>query len=106
MAIPAGTKLTFHLKPLGPAIDGQSLEPFQVEQIYTADSMKDYDLHDLVPAPDELSGSATLPDGTVEPLRLEGPGDYPNYKSAVSLPLKLDGILGGMAKQSVASLIE
>lgn len=106
LKIPNGTKLVFTLKPLGAGIDGRLPETVTVERTHSDSVTYDPALNDLVPAPYELSGVATLPDGTVKPLLLQGPGDYPNYKSSVSLPLVKDGLLGGIAKHPVTYVIE
>jgi len=105
--IPLGTKLTFTLKPTGVGLDGRTLQTVTVERMHDDRLLQEIkDINDLVPAPYELSGTATLPDGTVKPLLLQGPGDYPKYKPAVALPLQKDGILGGISKHPVTFVIE
>ncbi|MCC6414613.1 MAG: hypothetical protein IT582_01720, partial [Opitutaceae bacterium] len=86
--IPAGTKLTFTLKATGNGIDGRPIPgPITLERVYK-DRYESLDLNDLMPAPYEVTGTATLPDGTTKRLLFQGPGDYPNYKPALSLPLQ------------------
>lgn len=87
---PAGTKLTFTLKATGNGIDGRPIPaPVTVERVWQ-DNYTIVDLNDLMPAPYEVTGTATLPDGTTKRLLMQGPGDYPHYKPALSLPLKSD----------------
>lgn len=93
-AIPVGTKLVFTLKPGGKSIDGRDLEPMTFERTYSDETGFDADLNDVPPAPYELTGRATLPDGTTKPLLMQGAGDYPNYKAMVAIPVEKDGILG------------
>lgn len=106
MTIPDGTKLTLTLKPMTKAIDGRELQTIAVERTYSAGNWKNPDINDLPPASYELTGTATLPDGTVKPLLMQGRGDYPNYKPSVSIPLEKDNIIGGMAKWSCSFVIE
>jgi hypothetical protein len=106
MAIPDGTKLTFTLKPMSKAIDGRELETITVERTVSASDRKNPDINDLPPASYELSGTATLPDGTVKPLLLQGKGDYPKYKPSVSIPLEKDNLIGGMMKWPCTFVVE
>lgn len=94
-AFPKDTKFSFTLKPLGPGIDGTTPEARLIERIYDPDSFKSMNLNDLLPAGYELTATATLPDGVVKPLLLQGPGDYPNYKPALQIKLEKDKLLGG-----------
>lgn len=87
--IPAGTKLTFTLKATGNGIDGRPIPAPVVERVYQ-DSYSTLDLNDLMPASYKITGTATLPDGTTKRLLLQGPGDYPNYKPVLTLPLQSD----------------
>ncbi len=87
---PVGTKLTFTLKATGNGVDGRPLAaPVTLERVWQ-DRYTSVDLSDLMPAPYEVTGTATLPDGTTKRLLFQGPGDYPNYKPALSLPLQSD----------------
>lgn len=88
--IPAGTKLTFTLRATANGIDGRPVPaPITLERVYE-DSYSKLDLNDLMPAPYEVTGTATLPNGTTKRLLFQGPGDYPKYKPALSLPLQSD----------------
>lgn len=86
-AIPAGTKLVFTLTPTGPALDGSTIKPFTVERIYQ-DRYTSIDLNDLMPAPYNVSGVATLPNGQTKRILLQAKGDYPNFKPTVSAPME------------------
>ncbi len=90
--IAAGTKLIFTLTPQGPGIDGQPVQPVTVERTY-ADRYASLDINDLMPAPYEVTAAAELPGGERKRILLQGKGDYPNYKPAVSVPLENDGSL-------------
>lgn len=104
--IPDGTKLTFSLKPTGKTIDAQTIEAITVERTHSSDVLHDPDINDIPIAPYELTGTATLPDGTVKPLLIQGKGDYPNYKPMVVITPSKDGILGGLAKPMCTFVIE
>lgn len=104
--IPAGSKLLFTLTPTSKAIDGSDLAPVTVERTMSDDVLFDPDLNDIAPASYELSGTATLPDGTTKPMLLQGPGDYPKYKAAVTLPLLKDALIGGYGKHQCTFLVE
>lgn len=104
--LPAGTLLTFTLQPTGPALDGSEPQPVTLEREYDPDSLHNPDLHDLPPAPYRLSGTATLPDGTVKPLLLQTTDDYPEYRETVAVALRVDQLLGHMAKPPVMFTVE
>ncbi len=104
--IPEGTKLKFTLKPTGESVDGRTLEITTVERTFSRAGAANPDINDIPPAPYELTGTATLPDGTEKPLLLQGPGDYPNYKPMVAIKVEKDGILGGLAKPPCSFVIE
>lgn len=104
--LPKGTRLTFTLQPTGPAIDGSEAQPVTLERTYDPDDLKNPDLNDLLPAPYTLSGTAELPDGTVKPLLLQTTDDYPDYRTEVELSLRVDQLLGHMAKPPVTFTVE
>jgi hypothetical protein len=104
--LPNDTKLAFTLRPTSQSIDGRPVQPVTIERTHHEAARQNPDLNDLIAASYELSGTATLPDGTVTPLLLQGPGDYPNYKPVTSLPLIKDGIIGGIRKHAVSFVIE
>lgn len=104
--IPDNTKLTFTLTPTGRAIDGTEPKPISIDRTYSSKSYASIDLNDLLPAPYELTGTATLPDGSTKPLLLQGRGDYPGFKPSVKITVEKDGILGGMWKQPVQFAID
>ncbi len=86
--IPAGTKLTFTLKATGNGIDGRPIPgPITLERIYK-DRYESLDLNDLMPAPYEVTGTATLPDGTTKRLLFQV--KYAVYSPVLSLPVKSD----------------
>lgn len=101
--IPAGTRLTFSLKPTGPAIDGSTIGPVTIDRVYM-DSFPTLDLNDLMPAPYQVTGTATLPDGTTKPILLQGRGDYPNFKPSATVPLEKDD--RGIAKFTLNFVID
>jgi len=105
-AIPVGTKLVFTLKPGGKSIDGRDLETMTFERTYSDQTAFDPDINDIPPAPYELTGKATLPDGTTKPLLLQGPGDYPNYKATVAIVVAKDAILGKLGSPPCTFVIE
>lgn len=104
--IPDDTKLTFTLKPTGKTIDDQTIETITVERTHASSSLQNPDINDVPIAPYELTGTATLPDGTVKPLLLQGPGDYPKYKPMLTIAPSKDGLLGGLAKPMCTFVIE
>ena len=106
VVIPDKSKLTFTLKPAGKAIDGSEPKPLTLERTYDSKSYTSLDLNDLLPAPYELTGTVTPPDGTTKPLLLQGKGDYPGYKSSVKITVEQDNILGRMWKQPVQFVME
>jgi hypothetical protein len=103
-AIPDGSRLRFNLKPIGKAIDGSDCKPLAIEKVHAKDINPD--LHDLMPATYELSGTVRLPDGTVKPLLFQTKDEYPNYKPVVTVPLARDNMLGKMAKWPCQFVIE
>ena len=104
--IPEGTKLTFKLNPTGKSIDDRQLKPVEVQREYSSGVLFDPDLNDLVPAPYDLSGSATLPDGATQPLLFQGRAEYPGYKPVIKITVEKDNILGGMWKPPCTFIIE
>ena len=104
--IPDGSKLVFTLKPTTKSVDGRDVEPVVVERVFSSDTLYDPDINDLTPASYEMSGEATLPDGTVKPLLLQGSDEYPGYKPAVAVVLEKDNIIGGMFKPPIDFIIE
>lgn len=100
-AIPDGTKLVFTFKPTTKSIDGRELESVTVERTFKNETLYDADINDLTPASYEMTGAATLPDGTVKPLLLQGHAEYPKYSETVQVKLSKDNIIGGMAKHAI-----
>lgn len=97
--LPAGTKLIFTLKPTSRSIDGRELKTFTVEREWRPkDVTMNDDLNDLPVANYELTGVATLPDGTSRPILLQGPGVYPKFVAKGEVTVGYDNILGGMWK--------
>lgn len=101
--IPAGTKLAFTLKPTGPGIDGQPAKTVTVERVYE-DPYGKLDLNDLMPAPYDITGTATLPDGTTKRLLFNI--KYAVYGPVLSVPLKKDDTFGNALKQLNAFVID
>ena len=102
--IPDGTKLTFIFKATGTVVDGTTLsKPILVERTYTANSYVAYDAADLPPASYELSGSATLPDGSVTPLVFNGAAYATPYVQNKPLKLEIDNIIGGSMFKSLVT---
>lgn len=94
--IPDGTKLSFSFKATSTVVDGTSLtDPIVVERTYTADFRGYYDAADLPPASYELSGTATLPDGSSVPLVFNGPAYAAPYVQTKPLKLEIDNLIGG-----------
>jgi len=94
---PDGTKLVFTCVPKSKAIDGTTPTTFQREM--TIDAKAVYStggLNDLPPANYEITGVATLPDGTTKTLVFQGKGHYPNYVKTLPVILERDG--GGYFK--------
>lgn len=104
--IPDTSKLTFQLKPLSKAIDGSDVKPITMERPFSNSNYAPLDLNDLPPAEYELTGVATLPDGSTKPLLLQGKGDYPGYKPVVKLTVEKDNILGSMWKPPISFVID
>lgn len=104
--VPDGTKLTFNFKPTGKAIDGTDPQPVTAERTSTANYSGPLDIPDLLPAPYEVTGTATLPDGTTKPLLWQGKGDYPGYKPMVSIKVEKDNILGKLWSPPLTFVIE
>ena len=105
--IPDGTKLTFTFKATGTVVDGTTLTaPIVLERTYTANSYVAYDAADLPPAPYELTGSATLPDGSITPLVFYGAAYAAPYVQNKPLKLEIDNIIGGIAKTPVTFAID
>jgi len=93
---PDGTKLVFTLTPLSKSIDGRDLQPIVFEREWRdKDSTPNDDLNDFPPANYEITGIATLPDGTTKPIAFQGAVNYPNFVSTGKVPLDKDNILGG-----------
>lgn len=102
--IPAGTKLTFTLKATGPAIDGSRIPaPVTVGRVYE-DRYASLDLNDLMPAPYEVTGTATLPDGTTKPLLFNV--KYGVYNRVLSVPLKKNDTFGNALKQLCSFVVD
>ena len=106
--IPDGTKLLFTFKATGTVVDGTTLSnPIVVERTYTADFRGYYDAADLPPASYELSGTATLPDGSSVPLVFNGEAYAAPYVQNKPLKLAIDNIIGGsIFKTSVTFAID
>lgn len=99
---PAKTKLTFTLTPMtgAKAIDGSELKPVVIEREYDpGKTTPNDDLNDFMPGDYDLTGTATLPDGTTKTIVFQGNGNYPNYVKVGKATLGADGIIGGMWKQ-------
>jgi hypothetical protein len=102
--IPEGSKLTFTLKPTGKSIDGRELKPLTIER--TIKRRQNPDLHDLVPAPYEITCVATLPDGKTAPLLFSGPLEKGKYVKTTTVAVEMDNIVGRMHKPLFSIAIE
>ncbi len=89
---PAGvTKLVFTCRATGPGLDGAPIAPFTRELKWDpAKFSSDFALNDLPPANYELSGEATLPDGSRKPLLLMIPGEAPSFTPTLKTTLRPD----------------
>ena len=93
---PEGTKLVFTLTPISKSIDGRDLQPIVFERDWRPNDVTPNDgLNDFPPANYEITGIATLPDGTTKPIAFQGAVNYPNFVSTGKVPLDKDNILGG-----------
>lgn len=101
--IQAETKLTFTLTPTGPSIDGLDVQTYTVDRVYQ-DPYTSIDLNDLVPTPYNLSGIATLPDGTTKPLLFEV--KYSVYDRVIAVPLEPYDNLLNINKRIVSFVID
>lgn len=107
VAPPEGTRLVFTLKPTSTSIDGRELEPITVEREWRPkDVTPNDDLNDLPIANYEITGVAHGPDGSVKPILLQGPGDYPAYHDKGTITVGMDNILGGIWKPPFGWVIE
>lgn len=106
-APPAGTTLVFTLKPMTTLVNGQAGQTLTIEREWRPRDITTNDnLNDLPPATYEITGVATLPDGTTKTILLQGPGDYPKFGPAATAVLELDGLLGGMSKPPIAWVLD
>lgn len=105
---PDGTKLTLTLTPAGnkKGLDGSDLKPVVYEREHSSQYIGSQDLNDFLPGDYELSGVATLPDGTKKPILFSDKDNYPKYTGSAKINLIKDGILGGMAKWSLTYVVE
>lgn len=105
--LPEGTKLLFTLTPTSRGIDGRELKTITLERTWRShDVVTNDDLNDLPPANYELTGVATLPDGSSKPILLQGRGNYPKFVTTALIPLELDNSIGGIWKQTVGWVTE
>lgn len=85
------TTLVFTCRATGPSLDGAPVAPITRELRWDPGQFsRDFALHDLPPANYELSGVATLPDGTRKPLLLLLPAESPNFTPVLKTTLRPD----------------
>ena len=85
------TTLVFTCRATGPGLDGALVAPITRELRWDPGQFsRDFALNDLPPANYELSGVATLPDGTRKPLLLLLPAESPNFTPVLKTTLRPD----------------
>lgn len=103
--IPDGSKIKFTLTPTGKAIDGtEPKDPVVFDRVHDNSSYKPMDLNDILPAPYDLSGTVTFPDGSTHPLLLRS--QNPDYIPTLKIAVEKDNIIGGIWKQPVTYVID
>jgi hypothetical protein len=97
---PDGSKLIFTLTPTSKGIDGKDLKPLVIERDWRPkNTTTNADLNDFMPGNYEITGICKLPDGSTKSIVFQGMGDYPNFVNKGKVPLMVDRLIGGMAKQ-------
>lgn len=101
-----GTTFVFTLKPQSKLVNGEDGRELTIERAWRGNDITPIDdLNDLPPASYEITAIAKLPDGTTQPVLLQGAGDYPNYKPSAKAPLAKDSLIGGMAKWEISFVL-